>query len=306
MKFTKETYGKILVPMVTPFNEDQSIAWEKVEKLIDHLINSGNADSLVLSGTTGEFHTMSFDERVELLRRAKEHAGDRIPLIGGVGCTSTVETIALARKAEDLGYEAVMIVAPYYAKPNQDELLYHFTQAAASVSCNVMLYNIPIFTGVNVNPETVGRLAEIDNIVAIKEEAELNPKQMTAFLNATPDDFILYNGDDTMILECFAQGGEARIGGVISGASHLLGTDIRRMIEIFLSGDIQQAAAMQRKLYPVLKVMGQNSRINPVSLWKSALKLAGIDAGIPRRPLSPGTPEEIELVRAALQNYGAL
>src|SRR3546814_18565354 len=119
-----------------------------------------------------------------------------------------------------------MVIAPYFNKPNQEQIYEHFRQVAESVSVNVILYNIPIFTGVNIEPETLARLARIGNVVAIKDEAELNPKQVTAYINATPDDFIIYNGDDTMILETFAQCATVRIGGVFSGASHLLGNQI--------------------------------------------------------------------------------
>jgi len=306
MNYDKERYGKILVPMVTPFSESQEVDIRLAKNLMDYLISSGNADSIVISGTTGEFHTMTFDERVNLLKAAIEHAAGRIPLIAGIGCASTVESIALARKAEELGYDTIMIVAPFYTKPNQIELYQHFKEVSASVRSNIMLYNIPIFTGVNIDPDTVAELARIDNIVAIKEEAELNPKQMTAYLNATPEDFILYNGDDTMILECYAQGGADRIGGVISGASHVLGGYIREMINDFLAGKIQDTAMKQRKLYPVLKIMGQNNRTNPVALWKEALKLIGIDAGIPRGPLSRGTEEEVKNVKKALETFGVL
>ena len=306
MSYDKETYGKILIPMVTPFKEDQGVDYAKAEALAGFLVESGNADTLILSGTTGEFHTMTFQERVELFEVTKKAVGERIPLIAGVGCASTVETIRLAKRAEALGFETAMVVAPYYAKPNQRELFEHYSQVAAAVGLSLMLYNIPIFTGVNTDPETVARLAEIENIVAIKEEAELNPKQITAFLNATPEDFIVYNGDDTMILEAYAQGGPDRIGGVISGASHLLGKRIRRMIETFLEGHIQAAAGMQRAIFPMLRVMGQNNRTNPVALWKEAMKLAGIDAGIPRMPLSPGTAEEISEVKKVMKQLDLL
>ncbi len=300
MKYDKDVYGKILVPMVTPFKKDQSVDYELAKGLADHLIESGNADSIILTGTTGEFHSMTREERIRMFKLMKEHVGDRIPMIAGVGAASTMESIELAREAEKLGYETVMVVAPYYTKPTQREIYSHFKKVAESVQINIILYNIPIFTGVNVDPETLRKLAEIENIVAIKEESELNPKQMTAFLNATPEDFIIYNGDDTMILECFAQGGPERIGGVVSGASHLIASDIREMINEFIAGNIQKAAHMQRRIYPVLKVMGQNGRTNPVSLWKEALRLCGIDAGYPREPLLPGTKEEIANIRKAL------
>jgi 4-hydroxy-tetrahydrodipicolinate synthase len=301
-KFNKDDYGKILIPLVTPFNEDQSVNYEKAVNLAEFIIENNKGDTLVLSGTTGEFHTMSFDERVKLLEVVRDRVGDRIPLIAGVGAASTLETVKLAKKAEELGYEAVMIVAPYYTKPNQEELYAHFTKVAESVSLNIMLYNIPIFTGVNIDPETVAQLAKIPNIVGIKEEAELNPKQTTAFLNVTPEEFIIYCGDDTMILEAYAQGGPERIGGVISGGSHIIGHLIREMIETFLVGKIAEAAKMQRRLYPFFKIMGQNNRTNPVCLLKEAIKLYGVDAGLPRLPLSRGVNNEIQNVERIMKN----
>jgi len=301
--FNKDTYGKILIPMVTPFAENQSVDFAKAKKLAQFLVDKKKGDTLILSGTTGEFHTQSFDERVQLFEVVKKAVGGKIPLIAGIGCTSTIETIALGKKAQALGFETVMIVAPYYTKPSQRELYAHYVKIAAALpSLNILLYNIPIFTGVNLNPEMVGKLARIKNIVAIKEEAELNPKQITAFLNATPENFIIYNGDDTMILEAYAQGGPARIGGVISGASHVIGPMVRDMIETFLAGKIGDAAQMQRKIYPLLKIMGQNGRTNPVCLWKEAIKMHGIDAGIPRLPLSRGTAEEIKNVRKVMKS----
>jgi 4-hydroxy-tetrahydrodipicolinate synthase len=164
---------------------------------------------------------------------------------------------------------------------------------------------VPIFTGVNLDPATVGRLSRVHNIVAIKEAAELNPKQITAFLNATPEDFIIYNGDDTMILEAYAQGSSARIGGVVSGAAQLVGPHIRKMIDTFLAGNIAEACRHAAQTLPAL-VMGQNGRTNPVCLWKEVLRLWGVDAGIPRRPLTPGTPEEIAEIRKAMVAFRVL
>ena len=305
--FNKDTYGRILIPIVTPYAADQSVDHGKLAALAQYLVDKKRADTVILSGTTGEFHTQTFEERVAIFRTVKAAVGGKIPMIAGVGCAATPETIRLAKEAEGLGFETVMVVAPYYTKPAQQELYGHFEAIAKAMpKLNIMLYNIPIFTGVNLDPATVGRLAAFDNIVAIKEEAELNPKQMTAFLNATPEDFIVYNGDDTMVLEAYAQGGRKRIGGVVSGASHVVGDFVRQMIDTFLAGKIDEAAAMQRKLYPLLKIMGQNGRINPVCLWKDAMRMTGIDAGIPRLPLTPGTPEEVEAVRKALVEFGAL
>jgi 4-hydroxy-tetrahydrodipicolinate synthase len=299
--FDKEKYGKILVPMVTPFKEDQSVDYKAAVSIAEKLIKDNQADSLVLSGTTGEFFTMNFEERVKLFQVINEAVGDKIPLIAGVGSVSTMETIALAKKAEELDYTTAMVVSPYYTKPTQIELYNHFKKVAESVSIQLMLYNIPIFTGVNIFPETVAKLSEIENIIAIKEEAELNPKQMTDFINATPDDFIIYCGDDTMILEAFAQGGAKRIGGIISGASHIIGVQLRDMIEMFLSGKVEEAAKIQQKYLALFRIMGQNGRTNPCSLLKEAMKMVGYNAGIPRLPLTPGTEEEIAKIKKVME-----
>lgn len=304
--FDKNRYGKVLVPVLTPFGEDQELDLAKLRSVIDYLIENNKADTVILTGTTGEFHTMTFDERVATFEAGLEAVAGRLPVIAGTGCTSTKETLALSRKAVDLGIETLMVVAPYYAKPNQAELRAHYERLAGELGdANIMLYNIPIFTGVNIDPETVGQLATIENVVAIKDEAELNPKQITQYLNVTPEDFILYNGDDTMILETYAQAGE-RVGGVVSGASHLVGDFIRTMIETFQAGNVVEASRMQARLYPVLKIMGQGGRTNPAPLWKDAMRLAGVDAGVPRLPLSVATDDERENIRRELETFGVL
>ncbi|TCL63324.1 4-hydroxy-tetrahydrodipicolinate synthase [Hydrogenispora ethanolica] len=304
--FNKDKYGKILVPMVTPFKEDQSVDYEAAASIARKLVDDKLADSIVLSGTTGEFFTMSFDERVKLFRTIKAAVGNEIPLIAGTGCASTIETIALSKKAEELGYELVMVVSPYYTKPNQEQLYNHYKKVAESIKVDMLVYNIPIFTGVNVNPETLAELAKIKNIVGVKEEAELNAKQITAFLNATPEDFIIYNGDDTMVIEAYAQGGAGRIGGVISGASHIMGHQIRAMIDAFLAGKVQEVADTQRKLMKFYRIMGQNGRTNPVSLIKDAMRLVGYNAGYPRLPLTPGTPQEIAKIKEVMKELQVL
>ncbi len=303
--FEKDRYGKILVPIVTPFKEDQSVDYEALVSIGAELIHRRFADTLVLTGTTGEFFTMTFEERCKVFEIMKKELGGKIPLIAGTGSASTIEAIALTERAQDLGYQTVMVVAPYYTKPSGAEILNHFRRVAEAVNIDIMLYNIPIFTGVNIDPHTVSALAKLPNVVAIKEEAELNPKQMTSYLNATPDDFIVYCGDDTMVLEALAQGGE-RIGGFVSGGAHIVGDRLKAMIGDFLSGKILEAGTMQRSLLPLFRSMAQNGRSNPVCMLKGAMKLLGYRAGIPRLPLMPANEQEMAVVKEEMKRVGIL
>ncbi|HWR10695.1 MAG TPA: 4-hydroxy-tetrahydrodipicolinate synthase [Rectinemataceae bacterium] len=303
--FSKEMYGKILVPIVTPFKEDGDIDYEAQMKIGEMLLQRSWADTFVLTGTTGEFFTMNSAERTKVHQTMFTAFNGRIPMIAGVGAASTRETIELAHAAEKIGFETVMVVAPYYTKPSQKELMEHYKAVAKSVSINILIYNIPIFTGVNISPAVVGELAKITNIVGIKEEAELNAKQMTEFINATPDSFIIYNGDDTMVLEAFVQGYE-RIGGVISGGSQIAGDQIREMIDLLFAGKVREASVIQRRLLPLFRIMGQGGRTNPICLLKDAMKMLGYPAGYPRKPLLPGTPEEVANVREMMIKTGII
>jgi 4-hydroxy-tetrahydrodipicolinate synthase len=303
--FKREDYGIVLAPMVTPFKQNQQVDYDAAVKVGEKLIEDGKADSIILSGTTGEFHTQTFDERVTLFKVVKEALGDRIPLIAGIGSTSTLEAVALGRKAEELGFALAMILAPYYTKPSQAELYRHFKTVAESVSIPLMLYNIPIFAGVNIQAEIVGKLAEIDNIVGIKEEAELNPKQITEYANATPPDFSIYCGDDTMIIESFAAGGN-RVAGIVSGCAHLIGDRLRDMIQTLQAGRVQEASEMQRKFYPLFRSLSPGDRTNPACLLKDAMRLMGYEAGIPRLPLTPGSEEEVAGVKKVMESLGLL
>ncbi|MBK5263292.1 MAG: 4-hydroxy-tetrahydrodipicolinate synthase [Peptostreptococcaceae bacterium] len=303
--FNKDTYGKILVPIVTPFKENGDVDYDAMVSIGNTLLEKGWADSFILTGTTGEFFTMNTEERIKIFETMFKEFNGRIPMIAGTGAASTRETLVLTKAAERIGFKTVMIVAPYYTRPSQREIMNHFQNIARNVSVNVIIYNIPIFTGVNTTPETVAELAKEPNIVAIKEEAELNAKQITDFINCTPDDFIIYNGDDTMVLESYVQGFE-RIGGVISGGAHLAGDQIRKMIDFIHEGKIAEASLLQRKLFKMYRIMGQGGRTNPVCLVKEGMKMLGYPAGIPRLPMLPGTEEEIRNVRKILIEVGAL
>jgi len=304
--FDKNHFGKILVPMVTPFKQDQSVDYDAAVSVAEKLIADNKADSLILTGTTGEFFTMTFDERAKMFEVIQKAVGQKIPLIAGTGAASTIEAMELSKKAEQLGHELVMVLSPYYTRPGQQELYNHFKKVAEAIKTNMILYNIPLFAGVNISPQTVAELAKIENVVGIKEEAELHPKQMTAYMNSTPEDFIIYCGDDAMILEAYAQGGPKRIGGVVSGGSHLIGDRLRTMIETFLDGKVEEAAKMQRAFLPLFRALSPGDRTNPCCLLKDAMKLLGFNAGVPRLPLIPGTRDEIEQVKKVMKKLNLI
>ncbi len=299
-----ERLGRIVIPLATPFSEgNQDVDYDAAAALVDHVIRNRCCDSLVVAGTSGEFNTLTVEERFELFRVVKGAAGGRVPLVAGACAGSTREAIRLAREAGRLGYDALMVIGPYYCRPDQEGVRRHFAAVAESTDLPVMLYNIPIFTGLNVEKETVARLAGSHaNIVGIKDEAGINPTQMTEFMRVTPPGFTVYNGDDIMVLCGLAQGAA----GVVSGGSHIIGAQMRAMIERFLSGDLAGAREIHLALDPLFKDFCQNGRTNGIPIWKAALNLCGLKVGPPRLPLSPATDAEIAVIRGHLIRLGLL
>jgi 4-hydroxy-tetrahydrodipicolinate synthase len=304
MKTLGQTLGHIVIPLATPFHPDsQSTNYSAFANLVNHVISNNYADSVIVAGTSGEFNALSLEERFELFRIAREVSAGRVPLVGGCCALSTRETIALAREAERLEFDAVMVLGPSYCKPTQEGAFRHFAAVAEAVELPIMLYNIPIFTGLNVEKETVARLAgSFPHVVAIKDEAGINPTQMTDYARVTPEGFTIYNGDDIMVLCGLAQGAA----GVVSGTSHIIGAMMRDMIDRFLSGDVAGALEIHTSLDPLFKAFGSNGRINPIPLWKAAMDLCGLEVGPPRLPLDPATPEEVEIIRSHLVRLGLI
>ncbi|MEX1048701.1 MAG: 4-hydroxy-tetrahydrodipicolinate synthase [Akkermansiaceae bacterium] len=296
--------GRIVIPLATPFKEDsQDLDYDAAAKLADHVITEGKCDSLIVGGTSGEFNTASFDERRELFRVVKEAVGGRVPLVAGACSDSTREVVALAQEAEKLEFDAVMALGPCYCRPTQEGGYLHFAAVARATALPVMLYNIPIFMGFNLEKETLGRLAsDFSNIIAIKDEAGINPTQMSDFRHVTPEGFTIYNGDDIMVLCGLAQGAA----GVVSGGSIVIGKLMRQMIDAFLAGRVDEALAIHLKLDPLFKAFGSNGRLNPIPLWKAAINLIGLKVGPPRLPLAPATKEEIGIMRRHLERLEIL
>lgn len=276
-------FGRVATAMVTPFDIKGNIDFQKTTTLVNYLINNGT-DSLVVSGTTGESPTLSSEEKIALLQHVVKVVDKRIPVIMGTGSNNTYASIELTKKAEQNGADAIMLVAPYYNKTNQEGLYQHFKAIAESTSLPVMVYNVPGRTSVNVAPETIIRLSSIPNIVAVKEASgDLNA--MTKIIAETDDDFVLYSGDDGITLPVLAIGGA----GVISVASHVVGNEMQEMIQAFLNGDLSKAAKLHQKLHPIFK--GLFEAPNPVPV-KTALQLMGINVGSVRLPMVPLTEQE--------------
>jgi 4-hydroxy-tetrahydrodipicolinate synthase len=279
--------------MVTPFHKDLSINLNQARKLARQLVASGS-DGLVIAGTTGESPTLTKDEKVELYRAVVEEVGGKAVVLAGTGSNSTADSIALTRAAEKVGVDGVMLVVPYYNKPSQEGLYQHFKTLAESTELPVMIYNIPGRTAANILPATVARLAEINNIVAIKE-ASGSMDQVSELRRLLPDRFAIYCGDDSLTLPMLALGGK----GVISVASHLVGDRLQELVNAFTSGNTTLANEIHLELFPLFK--GLFVTTNPIPV-KTALNLKGWQVGSTRLPLVEATSAEKASIKELLEN----
>lgn len=271
-------FGRVGTAMVTPFDENGNIDFDKATDLVNYLLDNGT-DSLIVAGTTGESPTLSSEEKVALYRHVVKVVNGRVPVVAGTGSNNTRASIELTKKAEEAGANAIMLVAPYYNKPDQDGLYEHFKAVANETNLPVMLYNIPGRCSINIAVDTIVKLSKIKNIVAVKEASgDLNA--MTEIITRTDGDFYLYTGDDSNTLPVLSIGGR----GVISVASHVIGNKMQEMIALFENGDVKKAALLHQRLLPIMK--GLFIGPNPVPL-KYALKTKGIDTGSVRLPLVP-------------------
>lgn len=286
-------FGKIVTAMVTPFDNEGDIDFDATENLIEHLIANGT-DAIVVAGTTGESPTISYDEKVALFKFVVNRVDKRIPVIAGTGSNDTRKSSNLTIDAEASGVDAIMLVAPYYNRPSQEGLFQHFKTIAESTTLPIMLYNIPGRTSVNINVDTIIRLSEIENIVAVKE-ASGDLDAMAEIIEQTKEEFCLYSGDDSMALPVLAIGGV----GIVSVSSHILGNEMAEMLDLFTAGRNLEASAIHRKLIPKFKALF--SAPNPIPL-KSALNFSGVPVGGVRLPLMPLNEAETAALKVQLEN----
>lgn len=287
-------FGRVLTAMVTPFKKENvyQIDYVALEKLIDYLIENGT-DALVISGTTGESPNLTKEEKLNLFQFVSSYVNKRVPVIAGTGSNNTYETISLTKEAEKTGIDAIMIVTPYYNKPSQEGLYVHFKEIANSTSLPVMLYNVPGRTVTRLEPKTIINLSKIDNIVSLKD-AGGDLDKMSEVIEYTPETFTVYSGDDCLTLPSMSIGAN----GVVSVASHILGNDMKNMIELFSIGKVQEASTIHRKLVPKMNTLFMYPSPTPV---KEALRLKGLDTGGVRLPLVNLNPEQINSLKENLK-----
>jgi len=274
--------GRLLTAMVTPFDEKGSVDYEQAKKLALALLSSGS-DGVVLAATTGESPTL------------KSVVGGRGSLVAYTGSNSTAEALEATKKAEQIGVDACLLVVPYYNKPTQEGLYQHFKAVAEATSLPCILYNVPSRTVVNMSADTVIRLSQLDNIIGIKE-ASGNLAQISQIISGAKDGFLVWSGNDGDILPLLSIGGY----GVVSVVSHLVGKQIKEMMESYLGGNTETAARIHRHLMPLINAMFIVA--NPIPL-KYALNHIGFRVGSPRMPLTEPDEKTAAVIRETLKHY---
>jgi len=290
----KNKLGRLLTAMVTPFDTEGKVDYQQAKKLALALLNSGS-DGLVVSGTTGESPTLSLEEKLRLFTEVKSAVANRGVVVAGTGSYNTKESQQLTKEAEKIGVDACLLVVPYYNRPTQQGMLEHFNAIAQNTTLPCIPYNVPSRTGTNLAADTVIKLSQIDNIVGIKE-ASGNLGQITKIIQGTKDNFLVYSGNDDDTLPILALGGY----GVISVASHLVGVQIKDMMERFLNGKAQEAASIHRHLLPLINALFVVPNPMPI---KYALNYVGFPVGKPRLPLVEPDEKTVEVIRATLGGY---
>jgi 4-hydroxy-tetrahydrodipicolinate synthase len=290
-------FGSVVTAMVTPFRQDHSLDLDAARSLAAHLYERGS-ESLVVAGSTGESPTLNHKEKLELFRAIVEVADGNGKVVAGTGTYDTAETLQLSREAEQLGVDGLLLVTPYYNKPPQRGLLEHFTMVADAVSIPVVAYNIPGRTGLRIEHDTLLKMAEVPNIVGVKDSTG-DFQAISRLISEAPPDFEVYSGDDWATFGYLCLGAV----GVVSVAGHLVGTRIRQMCDLIATGDIPAARKIHEELTPLFNALFITS--NPIPV-KTALEMIGHPVGPPRLPLVPATTEERDRIHKALVDAGLL
>ncbi|HZB02208.1 MAG TPA: 4-hydroxy-tetrahydrodipicolinate synthase [Actinomycetota bacterium] len=290
-------FGSVVTAMVTPFRSDHAVDLDGAQELAAWVIDNGS-DSVFVVGSTGEAPTLSHTEKAELFRVVGEAIRGRGKLICGTGTYSTAETLELTAAAEKAGADGIVVVTPYYNKPPQRGLVAHFHEIADATELPIIAYNIPSRTGTRIEHDTMLRIAEKSNVVAVKDSTG-DFKAISKLISEAPEGFEVYSGDD------WATFGYVCLGavGVVSVAAHLVGDQMKRMVDLIETGDVPAARKLHEDLSPLFNALFVTS--NPIPV-KAALDMLGRPAGPPRLPLVPATEEERARIRTALEAAGLL
>ena len=290
-------FGRLLTAMLSPFNADGSVNYEKAADLAEWLINNGS-DGLVVAGSTGEAATMSAEEKLELFRVVVNRINKRVPVIAGTGSNNTADSVKMTKMAEAMGVDGALIVGPYYNKPTQEGFYQHFAAVAQSTGLPIIVYNVPGRTASNISPAIVARLAaDFENIVAIKEAAG-NVAQVAELYSVLPEEFTIYSGDDGLILPFMSVGAT----GLISVLSNIGGGILQDVMQAYEDGRVREAAKLNARMVPLANAMFIET--NPIPVKAAVTLVTGIDAGQPRLPLTPMEPANKAKMVAVLQEYG--
>ena len=283
------------VAIVTPFNADGSINFDKLGELIEFHIEN-KTDAIIVCGTTGEAATMPDSEHLSVVEYAVKKAAGRIPIIAGTGSNDTAHGINLSKEAERLGADALLLVTPYYNKATQKGLILHYEAIAKAVSIPIILYSVPSRTGVNITPETLLKLTKIPNIVAVKE-ASGNISQVAKIAALCGDKLAIYSGDDNMTVPVMSLGGK----GVISVIANILPKETHELTEKYMSGDHAGALKLQLDMLSVMESMFYE--VNPIPV-KTAMNILGFEVGPLRMPMCEMEEGNAAKLKAALMDYG--
>ena len=286
--------GRLLTAMVTPFKENGEVDYEQAKKLALALLHSGS-DGVVVVGTTGESPTLVRAEEMRLFTEIKAAVGGRGTVVAGTGSNSTAEALEATKGAEKIGVDACLLVVPYYNKPSQEGLYQHFRAVAESTSLPCILYNVPSRTVTSLSVDTIVRLSQIDNIIGIKE-ASGNMEQVAQIISNARKGFLVWSGNDSDNFAIMTLGGY----GAVSVASHLVGNQIKEMMDKVLSDKIGEAAAIHRHLLPLVNALFIVSNPSPV---KYALNQVGFRVGKPRLPLVEPDEKSAATIRETLKKY---
>jgi 4-hydroxy-tetrahydrodipicolinate synthase len=282
------------VAIITPFTKD-GVDFDKLGELLEFHINEGT-DAIIICGTTGEASTMPDEEHMSVIKYAVEKVNRRIPVIAGTGSNDTHHAIQLSKYAEEAGSDAILTVTPYYNKTTQRGLYEHFKAIAESINIPVILYNVPSRTNLNLNPETVKALSEIENITAVKE---CNLSQVGDILNLCGEKITVYSGEDGQVVPLLSLGGK----GVISVMANIIPKDTHDMVMSYLNGDIERSRKLQLQTLNLIKALF--IEVSPIPV-KAAMNLMGIAVGNCRLPLVNMEEKNLEVLRKALKEYGLI